>query len=348
MSKLISIIVPVYNTKAYLPRCVQSVLHQTYPEFELLLIDDGSQDGSLELCHSLCGEDARIRALPRPHRGVSAARNAGLEEAKGDYVFFLDSDDAIHPRLLEALIELCEATGAALATEVYRHVDTEDIHDYLDSLGMGPDRTWEYTYMDNREALRQFSSKENGYNFQGIGGKMVRRDAMGTARFDEGMHNGEDTIFVYQLLDAGLDAVILWEEWYDYRKHRGNSSGLLTVQSCEDIYRCLEYICGREQEREGSIGVAFWTLVTSARLRRLYVRSRQGRNREVSVYLRKLARQEVRSGRFSLLSQGERWKHHLAFRCYPLYLPIHRVSTWCWRMREQKQEQRRIKAGWNG
>ena len=106
MTDRFSMIVTVYNTEAYLPRCVRSVLDQTYPGFELLLIDDGSQDGSREVCQSLCREDSRVRLLSRPHQGVSAARNAGLEAARGTYVFFLDSDDAMHPRLLEALLEL--------------------------------------------------------------------------------------------------------------------------------------------------------------------------------------------------------------------------------------------------
>lgn len=344
MKALISIIVPVYNTEEYLQKCVQSVLKQSYPYFELLLVDDGSRDGSAEVCKALCDADQRVRFLPQPHRGVSATRNAGIDAAKGEYIFFLDSDDTIYPRILEALVELCESTGAALATEVYRHIETTDVHSYMDSLDVESNTVWEYTYMDNPEALRQFSSRENGYNFHGIGGKMVRRNALGTLRFDEKLENGEDTIFVYQLLDRGLDAVILWEEWYEYWKHGKNASERLTVQSCEDSYQCLRYICRREQEREEvpcGGEVTFWTLVISARFRRFYVRSRKEHNREVSKYLRALARYEAQSDRFSRLSLSEKWKHYLAFWCFPLYLPVHRISTRMWQRKEQEREQRR-------
>lgn len=339
MGPLISVIVPIYNTQEYLTKCVQSVLDQTYQGFEILLVDDGSQDGSAEICRAFCGSDSRIRFLPLPHKGVSAARNAGMDEAKGEYLFFLDSDDTIHPQLLEALLELCETTGAALATEVYRHMMASDPGSPAEILSTETGGPWRCSYMDNAEVLRQFSSRENGHSFHGIGGKMVRSSAVGELRFDETLTNSEDTLFIYQLLETGLDAVILWEKWYQYWKHGRNISGLLTIRSCEDSYRCLKYICDQEWKRDkgpGS-GVTFWTLVISARLRRAYVRSRQERNREVSGYLRKLAGYEARSDRFLRLSPKEKWKHHLAFRCYPLYLPVHRVSSWMWRMEEWKR-----------
>ncbi len=102
----ISVIIPVYNTKEYLEDCVNSVLEQTWTKIEVILIDDGSKDGSKELCEELCRRDNRIRLFPQEHKGGSAARNAGIEAAEGEYLFFLDSDDMIHPQLLEALYKL--------------------------------------------------------------------------------------------------------------------------------------------------------------------------------------------------------------------------------------------------
>lgn len=342
MGPLISVIVPIYNTQAYLPKCVQSVLDQTHSNFELLLVDDGSRDGSAEVCRALCASDSRLRFLPRPHRGVSAARNTGMDEANGEYLFFLDSDDTIHPRLLEALLELCEATGAALATEVYRHVEVSDPSSQLEALHAENGGPWSYSYMNNAAAFRQFSSRENGHSFHGIGGKLVRRSAVGALRFDETLTNGEDTLFVYILLMMGLDVVILWKKWYQYWIHGRNISKMLTVQSCEDSYRCLKYICEQEVNRENGLGkgATFWTLVISARLRRTYMRSRQEHNREVSGYLKKLAGDEARSDRFAMLSTREKWKHYLAFQCYPLYLPVHRLSTWIWQIGEWKRKGR--------
>ena len=102
--ELISIIVPVYNAEKYLEDCIRSVLKQTYTHFELILVEDGSTDNSREICRRASMDDIRILLIKQErNQGVSRARNAGIEAAKGKYLFFLDSDDTIHPQLLETL-----------------------------------------------------------------------------------------------------------------------------------------------------------------------------------------------------------------------------------------------------
>ena len=93
MDELISIIVPVYNAEKTLRRCVRSLMGQTYRNLEIILVNDGSKDGSLGLCREFAGEDARIRVIDQPNGGVSSARNAGLDAATGKFVMFCDSDD---------------------------------------------------------------------------------------------------------------------------------------------------------------------------------------------------------------------------------------------------------------
>ena len=117
MPPIVSVIVPVYDSKQYLQECVQSVLAQSFVRFELLLIDDGSSDGSRAICEGMRKADARVRYLQKEHRGVAAARNAGIKAAKGTYLFFLDSDDVIHPQLLETLFQLLESHHLPMATE---------------------------------------------------------------------------------------------------------------------------------------------------------------------------------------------------------------------------------------
>ena len=97
----ISIVVPVYNVEAYLPDCIDSLRAQTYQNIEILLIDDGSLDQSGNICDSYAQKDDRIRVFHTINQGVSAARNRGIEEATGEYLVFVDSDDKIHPQLLE-------------------------------------------------------------------------------------------------------------------------------------------------------------------------------------------------------------------------------------------------------
>ncbi len=118
--KKISVIIPLYNAEAYIGQCLRSVTGQTCDDLEILVIDDGSKDRGALICRELAAEDSRIRVLHQENRGVSAARNRGLEEASGRYVFFLDSDDVIHPGLLGKLAEQAERKGAQLAFCRYR------------------------------------------------------------------------------------------------------------------------------------------------------------------------------------------------------------------------------------
>ena len=108
----VSVIVPVYKAESFLCRCVESVQSQNFTDWELLLIEDGSPDGSGALCDRFAAEDARIRAFHKPNGGVSSARNVGLDEAKGQYIAFLDSDDWFLPGFLETLVALAEENRA--------------------------------------------------------------------------------------------------------------------------------------------------------------------------------------------------------------------------------------------
>ena len=100
---LISVIVPVYNREMYLERCVRSIMNQTYQNLEILLVDDGSTDGSGEICERLAKEDKRIRVFHKENGGSSSARNLGIREAKGEYLGFIDSDDYIELDMYELL-----------------------------------------------------------------------------------------------------------------------------------------------------------------------------------------------------------------------------------------------------
>jgi len=100
----LSVVVPVYNVEQYLPTMLDSILAQTFAEFELLLIDDGSTDGSGTLCDDYAARDARIRVVHKENGGVSAARNRGIEEARGEYLYFCDADDYLSPCLLEVMM----------------------------------------------------------------------------------------------------------------------------------------------------------------------------------------------------------------------------------------------------
>ena len=102
---LISVIVPVYNTEKYLHRCIDSILNQTFTDFELLLINDGSTDSSSAICDEYAEKDCRVRVFHKPNGGVSSARNLGLEKAQGEWITFCDSDDRVYPTWLQNFAE---------------------------------------------------------------------------------------------------------------------------------------------------------------------------------------------------------------------------------------------------
>ena len=113
--ELVSIIVPVYNVEKYLNRCIDSILDQTYRNVEIIVVDDGSTDASGEICEQYNAIDGRIKVIHKENGGLSDARNAGLREAQGTYVAFIDSDDCIHTEFVERLLSLCKKYGCSIS-----------------------------------------------------------------------------------------------------------------------------------------------------------------------------------------------------------------------------------------
>lgn len=120
---LLSIIVPVYDVERYLLKCIDSILAQTFTDFELILVEDGSPDNCPALCDAAAAKDARIRVIHQKNGGLSAARNAGLDAARGEWIGFVDSDDYIALEMYEALYKAVQSTGADLALCDYAEVD---------------------------------------------------------------------------------------------------------------------------------------------------------------------------------------------------------------------------------
>ena len=111
----ISVIVPVYKAEAYLHACIDSILSQTFSDFELILVDDGSPDNCGAICDDYAARDSRVRVIHQKNQGQAAARNHALAAAKGDWVCFVDSDDAVHPQMLERLRQAAAESGAAMS-----------------------------------------------------------------------------------------------------------------------------------------------------------------------------------------------------------------------------------------
>ena len=113
--ELISIILPIFNVEQYLPKCLDSIANQTYKNFEVFLVDDGSTDGSGKICDEFSLKDKRFKTIHQANSGISAARNVGLALASGEYITFADGDDYLHPQMLETLLQTAKQTGCELS-----------------------------------------------------------------------------------------------------------------------------------------------------------------------------------------------------------------------------------------
>ena len=180
----ISIIVPVYKTEAYLEKCVDSILAQTFRDFELLLIDDGSPDNCPALCEEAAARDPRIRVIHQKNAGLSAARNTGVEAARGEWIGFVDSDDSIAPEMYETLLTYAQRDGAQIAVCDYLLV-TEAGEPLPSSYRLEEDKV-----LDRVGALEQM----NRGHFKVAWNRLYRRELFETVRFPVGkIHEDEYT-----------------------------------------------------------------------------------------------------------------------------------------------------------
>ena len=194
--EVISVIIPVYNRVDVLERCVNSVLAQSYTDFEIILVDDGSTDGSEQLCFKLSSRDKRIRTAHIRHAGASAARNAGLVLSKGTYICFLDSDDYISQEMLERLYSHIQTLNADIASCRFSIEEGEE--------QMFEPASGEVHELTPYEAFEQMLINDNlcGYGVSS-GTKLVRRSILTDPYpilFPEDVQFGEDTMWITEVL----------------------------------------------------------------------------------------------------------------------------------------------------
>ena len=189
----ISIVIPVYNTETYLPACLDSILSQDFTDFEVLLVDDGSKDGSGAICDAYAGKDRRVRVFHQENGGVSSARNLALEQAGGDWICFIDSDDRLVPGGLQALAGcVSDQVDLVMADFIETTLPLEPVEP-----GPGERRT-----ISRNEALVSMFNN-TGRKFEGyIFAKLYRRDVIVKAQiaFDPAISIKEDTLFVVTYL----------------------------------------------------------------------------------------------------------------------------------------------------
>jgi glycosyltransferase involved in cell wall biosynthesis len=210
----ISIVVPVYNAEEYLDRCLHSVLDQEFTSYEVILVDDGSTDASWLICDRYSSTDPRFITLHQPNKGVSAARNAGINMAQGEYVMFLDADDALLPDALESMVT--SASGEDVVIGGYgvfiNNVPSSEVMpaDTVSYKGHDYARFFEDNLLPYCELL------------DAPWAKLFRTKAIRRIRFNEDMDYAEDKLFVFEVLSKCTSILTVSKAVYGYYKRPGS------------------------------------------------------------------------------------------------------------------------------
>lgn len=210
---MISVIVPVYNTEQYLDRCVQSILAQTYTDFELLLIDDGSTDSSGVICDRYAELDSRVRVFHKENGGVSSARNLGLDNARGEWIAFVDSDDWVADKYLENFIS---------------HLNNEAKLIISFSYSVFKNKIYEPKYKSGIIKNGHFDKLFNQYDLSwrtSPWGKLYNKEIIkgNNLQFNVDMPIGEDLVFLYQYLSLIDYIYVCGDSYYYYQADRANT-----------------------------------------------------------------------------------------------------------------------------
>ena len=230
MRSLVSIVIPVYNVIANLDRAVQSVIHQTYSNWELILIDDGSTDGSGEVCEKYEKSYPQIHVVHQRNKGVSAARNIGINVAKGEFLTFVDSDDYISSQFIERLVQ---------------EVDLYDIiiggYHLMDEYGterkkqIFPLNNY-VIYEHRRQVLDDFRQGRFNYIWGRIFSSKIIKD--NKIKFDENIKFAEDTIFMIDVLNVSKSVKFIRDADYFYVKYSKNT--LSTVPLSIELFNQID------------------------------------------------------------------------------------------------------------
>ena len=224
---MISIIIPVYNVEKYLERCVESVFAQTYSAYELILVDDGSTDGSGKICDRLAKRDDRVRVIHKENGGLSSARNTGLKMSRGEYITFIDSDDVVHPCYLECLLKAGKHADISMGKLERFSGETVSFADI--------DQNEEPDLITGQETLGCFfEQKAEVANYVSACCKLYKRELFDGIVFPEG-RLFEDEFTTYRLYyKADKVAVSQNILYYYYVNDTGITRNLTLLKRCDE------------------------------------------------------------------------------------------------------------------
>ncbi len=231
MGEKISVIVPVYNVEAYLERCVESILQQTYAHFELILINDGSTDSSGQICDHLASQYENIKVYHIENAGVSNARNMGIQLATGSWVTFIDSDDFVTQDYLATLASAAEGLNVGFVIAPLHHIKNGIVTDL-------PSHSGKTELWSTEETMKELLMTTRTSFFPVA--KLFKRDLLADEKFNTNYHLAEDALFLTELLLKTRCSCVFIDKpvyYYDHREGSATTSVNRHVFDTIEVYK---------------------------------------------------------------------------------------------------------------
>lgn len=216
---LISVIVPIYNTSSYLKRCIDSIVNQTYRELEIILVNDGSTDESLDVCKVYEARDGRIVLVDKKNEGVSAARNDGLRIAKGEWISFVDSDDFLDLDFYETLLQGVKESNADVVCCRTREIEENgnEVPHFSRKESLYPTKS---KLMEREEVYRHFFVLSNQFIFWSPFDKLFKADIAKTIQFKVGYIRAEDFFYCFSFFQKMTALYYIPQKKYNYFRRK--------------------------------------------------------------------------------------------------------------------------------
>ena len=209
---LISVIVPVYNNEKYVNRCIDSILNQTYTKLEVILVNDGSTDGSFKICEEWAKKDSRIKIINQKNEGTSNARNHGMKVATGDYVSFVDNDDWLRPEMYEKMVALAEKESADLTFCSFINVDEKYNRIKINEINLTKEniKKPEYFFIKRKKNNTFFG------NIACCNRILIKKELLKDIEFNTSLSVNENRLFVLNLVDKTDKIAVTKEHLYNH------------------------------------------------------------------------------------------------------------------------------------
>lgn len=313
IAKLVSIIVPIYNSEKYLHECVDSIILQTYRELEIILVDDGSLDSSGKICDEYAHRDRRVKVIHKTNGGVSSARNVGIDAAHGEYIMFVDSDDKITSICIEKMILVMEEENLDIVSAGSLNSNSEKY--FVD----------EHMSWDGDNAVKQ-SLSDHPFTFS-IWAKLYQRDIIGETRYCDNIKINEDALFLFEIFCKRPKVVNIKDKVYFYRHNLDSASNAKYSEKFEDILMVSQRKYEIVEELFPDLLYLADNMMLKARMNLLKIlctrtwRKKKELESELIRYIKKNAKSYISNQS----KHDDQWVKIIKFNLYYVY----KLAYWC-------------------